>query len=94
MAKAWSVQLAAGFSRATRRRNMRETVKGYASVLGAQDPIVSRKVLHSRGTRTLYQIRIGAETRSEANSCAAARKGGACLVLRQLPAPRRAPSKG
>ena len=49
-----------------------------------EDPIVSSQLLRSRGTRPLYQIRIGADTRTEANSlCQRIRKaGGACLVLR------------
>ena len=38
----------------------------------------------SRGTRALYQVRIGAQTRQEADQlCAKVRDvGGACMVLR------------
>jgi hypothetical protein len=41
-------------------------------------------VLRSRGTRTFYQVRVGAETRDAANTlCGSIRRaGGACMVLR------------
>jgi len=61
-------------------------VKRFGGMSDQQDPIVSSSLLRSRGTRPFYQIRIGADTRTEANSlCARIRKaGGACMVLRQL----------
>ena len=95
-ARPWGVQLAAGFSRDNALAAYARMVKRYAAMADAHDPIVSSTLLRSRGTRPLYQIRIGAETRTEANSlCGSIRKaGGACLVLRQLPAPRRTPGKG
>jgi hypothetical protein len=41
-------------------------------------------VMRSRGTRAFYQVRIGADTRSEADElCGRIRKaGGACFVLK------------
>jgi hypothetical protein len=95
-ARPWGVQLAAGFSRDNALATYARMVKRYAAMADAHDPIVSSTLLRSRGTRPLYQIRIGADTRTEANSlCGSIRKaGGACLVLRQLPAPRRPPGKG
>ena len=60
-------------------------VTRFGGMADEHDPIVSSQLLRSRGTRPLYQIRIGADTRTEANSlCQRIRKaGGACMVLRQ-----------
>jgi SPOR domain len=84
-ARPWGVQLAAGFSRDNALAAYARMVTRFRGLADAHDPIVSSSVLRSRGTRPFYQIRIGAETRAEANSlCARIRKaGGACLVLRQ-----------
>ena len=62
-----------------------EAMNRFAAVLGEQDPIVDGKVLRSRGTRTFYQVSVGADTRGEADKvCAQLRaKGGACMVLRK-----------
>ena len=83
--KPWSVQLAAGFSRALALSKYAEAMNRFAAVLGEQDPIVDGKVLRSRGTRTFYQVSVGADTRGEADKvCAQLRaKGGACMVLRK-----------
>ncbi len=84
-ARPWGVQLAAGFSRDDALAAYARMVKRFGGMADEQDPIVSSQLLRSRGTRPLYQIRIGADTRTEANSlCQRIRKaGGACLVLRQ-----------
>jgi hypothetical protein len=65
------------YSRAMKRLN---------AVIGDQDPSLSGSLLRSRGTRTFYQVRIGAETRVAADDlCARIRRaGGACLVLRNI----------
>src|SRR5205823_6421858 len=54
------------------------------SVVGDHDPNLFSSVFRSRGTRPFYQVRIGAETREEANGlCGQIQKAGqACLVLR------------
>jgi len=85
-ARPWSVQLAAGFSRDTALAAYARMVTRFGGMADEHDPIVSSQLLRSRGTRPLYQIRIGADTRTEANSlCQRIRKaGGACMVLRQL----------
>ena len=90
-ARPWGVQLAAGFSRDNALASYARMVKRFGGMADEHDPIVSSTLLRSRGTRPFYQIRIGADTRTEANTlCGSIRKaGGACLVLRQLPAPRR-----
>ena len=53
-------------------------------LIGSHDPIIAAHVLRSRGTRPLYQARIGAETRLAANDlCGTIRRAGAaCVVLR------------
>jgi hypothetical protein len=83
--KPWGVQLAAGFSRSLALSKYAEAMNRFAGVLGDQDPIVDGKVLRSRGTRTFYQVSVGAESRPEADRlCAQLRaKGGACMVLRK-----------
>ena len=57
-----------------------------SGLIGAHDPIVTARVLRSRGTRPLYQARIGAETRLAANDlCGRIRRAGAaCVVLRNV----------
>lgn len=84
-ARPWGVQLAAGFSRDNALAAYARMVKRFGGMAEEHDPIVSSSLLRNRGTRPLYQIRIGADTRTEANSlCQRIRKaGGACMVLRQ-----------
>jgi hypothetical protein len=84
-ARPWGVQLAAGFSRDNALVAYARMVKRFGGMVDDHDPIVSSSVLRSRGTRPFYQIRIGADSRAEANAlCGRIRKtGGACLVLRQ-----------
>jgi hypothetical protein len=95
-ARPWGVQLAAGFSRDNALAAYARMVTRFRGLADEHDPIVSSSVLRSRGTRPFYQIRIGAETRGEANVlCGRIRKaGGACLVLRQGREPRRPLTKG
>lgn len=82
VARPWGVQLAAGFSRDNALAAYARMVQRFGGQGG--DPIVSSMTLRSRGTRPFYQVRIGADTRAEADSvCARIRKsGGACMVLR------------
>ena len=53
---------------------------------GDQDPSLLSSVMRGRGTRAFYQVRIGADTRPEADTlCNRIRKaGGACFVLRNM----------
>jgi hypothetical protein len=93
-ARPWGVQLAAGFSRDIALAAYARMVTRFGGMVEEHDPIVSSRTLRSRGTRPFYQIRIGTDTRTEANSlCGRIRKaGGACLVLRQAPSAK-APAK-
>jgi transglycosylase-like protein with SLT domain/sporulation related protein len=82
--KPWGVQLAAGFSRARAMTMYARAIRRLGTVIGDRDPSLLGSVWRSRGTRTFYQVRIGADTRAEGDGlCNRIRRvGGACLVLR------------
>jgi hypothetical protein len=82
--KPWGVQLAAGFSKDLALAAYAHSIKGLGAVLEGHDPSILSTVLRSRGTHPFYQVRIGADTRPEADGlCGRIRRaGGACLVLR------------
>lgn len=82
--KLWGVQLAAGFNRDRALAIYSRAMKRLSAVIGDQDPSLSGRIWRSRGTRTFYQVRIGADTRPAADElCNRIRRaGGACLVLR------------
>lgn len=84
--KLWGVQLAAGFNRDRALAMYSRAIKRLSAVIGDQDPSLSGKIWRSRGTRTFYQVRIGADTRAAADElCNRIRRaGGACLVLRNM----------
>ncbi len=83
-ASAWGVQLSAGFSRDGALATYARLAKRYAEVLSGHDPSLLSTTLRSRGTRAFYQVRVGADTREQADAlCNRIRRvGGACLVLR------------
>jgi hypothetical protein len=85
-AKLWGVQLAAGFSRDTALAMYSRAMKRLSAVIGDQDPSLLSSRLRTRGAATFYQVRIGADTRPDAdNLCNRIRKaGGACFVLRNM----------
>ena len=80
----WGVQLSAGFSRARALASYSRVAERYSAVLRGHDPSILAGRLRSRGTRTFYQVRLGAQTRVAADDlCTSIRKvGGACMVLR------------
>jgi hypothetical protein len=82
----WGVQLAAGFSRERVLSIYARLMNRFSTVLAERDPSILATLLRSRGTRTFYQVRLGAETRSAANDlCGQIRRaGGACMVLRNM----------
>jgi hypothetical protein len=86
VAHPWGVQLAAGFSRDRALAAYARTMQRYAPVLGERDQMILRTLLRSRGTQPIYQIRVGTDTRAEADRlCRHLRaQGGACIVLRSL----------
>jgi hypothetical protein len=85
-AKLWGVQLAAGFNRDQALAMYARAMKRLSAVIGDQDPSLLQAVMRNRGSRTFYQVRIGADTRPEADSlCDRIRHaGGACFVLKNL----------
>jgi len=82
--KPWGVELAAGFSRARVLAIYARLMQRLSHLIGVHDPVIAAHVLRSRGTRPLYQARIGTETRLAANDlCGTIRRAGAaCVVLR------------
>jgi hypothetical protein len=85
-AKLWGVQLAAGFDRNKALAMYARAIKRLSAVIGDQDPSLLSSVMRSLGTRTFYQVRIGADTRPAADDlCNRIRRaGGACFVLRNF----------
>ena len=85
-AKLWGVQLAAGFDRDLALAMYARAMKRLSSVIDDQDPSLLSSVIRSRGNRTFYQVRIGADTRPDADYlCNRIRRaGGACFVLRNM----------
>ena len=85
-AKLWGVQLAAGFDRNKALAMYARAVKNLTSVIGDRDPSILSSVMRTRGSHTFYQVRIGADTRPEADDlCNRIRKaGGACFVLKNI----------
>jgi hypothetical protein len=82
-AKRWGVQVAAGFNRDHALAMYARAMKGLSAPISDQnDPLLFR----SRGTSSFYQVRIGTDTRREAdNLCGRIRRaGGACLVKRNM----------
>jgi hypothetical protein len=82
----WGVQLAAGFDRDKALAMYSRAMTRLRAVIGDQDPSLLASLFRSRGTRTFYQVRIGADTRPAADDlCSRIRRaGGACLVLRNM----------
>jgi hypothetical protein len=83
-AKLWGVQLAAGFDRNEALAMYSRATKSLSAVIGNRDPSILSSVQRSRGNHAFYQVRIGADTRGEADDlCNRIRRaGGACFVLR------------
>lgn len=88
-AKVWGVQLAAGFSRDKALAMYSRAIRNLSAVIGDQDPSLLSSRLRTRGAATFYQVRIGADTRADADHlCNRIRKaGGACFVLRNKGVP-------
>lgn len=83
-AKIWGVQLAAGFDRNKALAMYSRAVTRLSAVIGERDPSLLSSVVRSRGSHAFYQVRIGTDTRPEADDlCNRIRKaGGACFVLK------------
>ena len=81
--KPWGIQVAGNFRRSAAVAHWRRVRARYPKVLAKYEPVVSR-VRTPMGRRGIYAVRIGADSRSEANTvCEALHKaGGSCVVLR------------
>lgn len=81
--KPWGVQVAGNFRRAAAVRQWERLRRRLGGLGAAQSPVVSR-VRSGRGTRGIYAVRIGADSRADADTvCARLRgAGGSCIVLR------------
>jgi transglycosylase-like protein with SLT domain/sporulation related protein len=82
--KLWGVQLAAGFDRNKALAMYARATKSLSAVIGNRDPSILSTVLRTRGSHPFYQVRIGVDTRGEADDlCNRIRRAdGACFVLR------------
>jgi Transglycosylase SLT domain/SPOR domain len=85
-AKIWGVQLAAGFDRNKALAMYARAVKNLSAVIGDRDPSILSTIQRNRGSQTFYMVRIGADTRPEADDlCNRIRRaGGACFVLKNM----------
>ena len=85
-ARAWGVQLAAGFNRDKALAMYSRAIKRLSAVIGDKDPSLLSSTMRNRGSHTFYQVRIGADTRPAADDlCNRIRRaGGACFVLRNF----------
>lgn len=85
-AKLWGVQLAAGFDRDKALAMYARAMTRLTAVIGDHDPSILATVMRSRGSHMFYQVRIGADTRPEADGlCNRIRRaGGACFVLKNM----------
>jgi hypothetical protein len=86
VAKVWGVQLAAGFDRNKALAMYARAIKNLGAVIGDRDPSLLSSLMRNRGTHAFYQVRIGTDTRAEADElCGRIHKaGGACFVLRNF----------
>jgi hypothetical protein len=81
--KPWGIQVAGNFRRAAAFRQWQRAKARFPALLSSHEPVVSR-VRTPRGRRGIYAVRIGADSRKEADViCQKLRSvGGACIVLR------------
>jgi hypothetical protein len=81
--KPWGVQVAGNFRRSAAVNQYERVRKQFASVMAGHKPFVS-KVRTPIGRRGIYAVRIGANSRNEADRiCTALHSaGGACIVMK------------
>ncbi|MGL4490304.1 MAG: transglycosylase SLT domain-containing protein [Rhizobiaceae bacterium] len=81
--KPWGVQVAGNFRRSAAVKQCERVRRQFASVFAGEKPVVSR-VRTPIGRRGIYAVRIGANSRGEADRiCSALRSaGGACIVMK------------
>ncbi|WP_292585727.1 SPOR domain-containing protein, partial [Mesorhizobium sp.] len=81
--KPWGVQVAGNFRRSAAVSQWLRVRSRFPALLSNHDPVVSR-VRTPIGRRGIYAVRIGADSRGEANGICQKLHGvgGACLVVR------------
>ncbi len=81
--KPWGIQVAGNFRRSAAVNQWARLRKQFSAVLAGHDPVISR-IRTPIGRRGIYAVRIGADSRGEADGiCAKLRAaGGACIVSR------------
>lgn len=81
--KPWGVQVAGTFQRSAAIRQWQRLKARFPTLLRPHEPVVSR-VRSPLGSRGIYAVRIGAESRDEANVICRNLNtaGGACVVVR------------
>jgi SPOR domain len=79
---AWGVEIATSFSKDEALDQFAQAKQSYADLLGSYDPIVVESCDLHMGTDLRYSVRIGTDSRDDAdNLCAKLRAaGGACIV--------------
>ncbi|MGH6763839.1 MAG: transglycosylase SLT domain-containing protein [Phyllobacterium sp.] len=81
--KPWGIQVAGNFRRSAAVKQWQRIKVQFPSVLSQSEPVVSRQRTPI-GRRGIYAVRIGADSRNEANTiCSRLRSaGGACIVMK------------
>lgn len=81
--KAWGVQVAGNFRQSAAMGQWQRLRARYGSVLKGHDPVVSR-IRTPIGRRGIYAVRIGADSRGEADRICTTLKGagGSCIVMK------------
>lgn len=81
--KPWGIQIAGNFRQSAAVRQMNRLKRNFPTILDKHEPIISRN-RSAMGRRGIYAVRIGADSRVEANQiCAQLQSaGGACIVTR------------
>ena len=81
-AYAWGVEIATSFSKDEALNAFAQAKQDHASLLGSYDPMVVETCDLHMGTDVQYSVRIGTDSREDADSlCAKLRAaGGACIV--------------
>jgi soluble lytic murein transglycosylase-like protein len=81
--KPWGIQVAGNFRRSAAMARWTRVKARYPKLLASYEPVVSR-VRTPMGRRGIYAVRIGADSRTDANRiCRTLREaGGSCVVLK------------
>ncbi|MCX8282309.1 lytic transglycosylase domain-containing protein [Phyllobacterium sp. 0TCS1.6C] len=81
--KPWGIQIAGNFRRSAAERQLVRLRRSFPAIIGKHQPVISRH-RSPMGRRGVYAVRIGSDSRTEANEiCTELRTaGGACIVMR------------